>query len=239
MIVESTLPKSGLQRPSFPLLLAAVAAVVSLSATAHASSIVVDGGFESAGGGNSYFAGQSIDKGAWTVGANSAVYVDTQDPFVFAGNNSLNLTGINPYTSDSISQTLATIVGQTYDVSFYANSDSSNLFSLTEDGLVVSGTPTSIASNGFPDQIDPNGNSGLFTQYTGQFRATSTTTDLTFTGTSNPAIGDPSQSGSVMLDDVNVAATPEPGSIVLMLTGIASVALMLGKKRFGLSSAAN
>jgi hypothetical protein len=223
-------PKARPTSAWFSLFVAAVA-LFSLSVPARAGSIVVDGGFEAAGGGNVYFAGQSIDGGAWNVTA-GAIYIDTQDPWVYAGNNSVNLTLANLYVPNSLSQQLTTTPGQFYDVSFWANSDTPNSFSLTENGTSVNGIPGSIVQNGFPDQIDPDGNSSLFVDYTGWFVATSATTDLTFTSTGDPALG--SSFGSVMIDNVDVT-TPEPASIVLLLSGIAALGLLLAIKRKGLS----
>ncbi len=74
------------------------------------------------------------------------VYIDTQDPYVYAGNDSLNLTYLNLYTANSVSQVLATVVGQTYGVSFYADADSANTFSFTENGSAVAGLAKICAS---------------------------------------------------------------------------------------------
>ena len=227
MICVSSFPVRRRKAPRFPLLVAALA-LVSLSTSAHASNIVSDGGFEAAGGGNEYFSGQSIDGGSWTV-TNGAVFIDNLDPWVFDGNNSLNLTGANLYAPNSLSQELTTVVGQYYAVNFWGNADISNSFSLTENGSAVSGMPGSIAQNGFPDQVDPLGNSSLFVDYSGWFTAASTSTDLSFTATGNPPIGSPNF--SVMIDDVSVAPAPEPGSIVFMLTGILGFVLLFGRKR--------
>ena len=49
-----------------PCLLLAATALLSL-ASAHAATIVTDGGFESAGAGNTYYAGQFIDASSWRV----------------------------------------------------------------------------------------------------------------------------------------------------------------------------
>jgi hypothetical protein len=212
----------------------AAATFLSSATLAHAGSIVADGGFESAGGGNIYYAGMSID-GSWTVGT-GAVYIDNLDPWVYDGSNSVNLTAANLYVANSLTQALTTVVGQDYAVDFWANSDTPNTFSLTENGSAVNGTPSTIVQNGFPDQVDPLGNSALFVDYSGYFVATATTTDLTFTSTGNPALFSPN--GSVMIDDVSVVATPEPESLVLMLTGLLGLCLAMGAKRVGSSLAA-
>jgi hypothetical protein len=229
MIRVSNFSKSHWRTAAIPLFVAAIG-LFSSSALAHAGSIVTDGGFESAGGGNVYFAGQSIDGGSWTVGS-GAIYIDNLDPWVYDGANSVNLTYASPYVANSLTQALTTVVGQDYAVSFWANADTPNTFSLTEDGAGVNGIPAAIVQNGFPDQVDALGNSALFVDYTGWFTATSTTTDLTFTSTGNPPIG--SLDGSVMIDDVSVTATPEPDSIVLMLTGFLGLGLAIGTRRLG------
>jgi hypothetical protein len=195
-----------------------------LSVSAHASTIVADGGFEAAGGGNSYSAGSSIDGGSWTVTLGQ-VYIDTTDPWVFDGNNSANLTYDNLYAENSLSQTISTIAGDQYTVYFWANADSSNTFSVTENGLAIAGTPSSIVDNGFPNAT----NSSLFVEYSGTFGATSSSTNLTFTSEANPALLSPD--GSVMIDDVSVAQTPEPSSVLLMLSGMIALGLLVARKR--------
>lgn len=212
--------------PSSSLLVAAMVAVMSLSAPAHASNnnLVTDGGFESAGGGNVYNATSSIDGGSWTV-TQGAVYIDNDDAWVYAGNNSLNLTGANLYVPNTIQQVLTTVIGQQYTLNFWGDADISNAFSVAENGDTITGTPTSIVDNGFPDMT----NSNLFEDYSGIFVATSTTTDLDFTAIGNPPID--SADYSVMIDNVSVVATPEPGSIVLLLTGVVALGLVAGRKR--------
>ena len=203
----------------------AFAAAIFLGPLAHAATILADGGFESAGSGNVYYAGDTIDGGSWTVTAGS-VYVETMDPYVYAGNNSLNLTYVNPYVSNSISQIIATTAGQNYVVSFYANADTANIFSLSENGVTVTSSPSSIANKGFPGAVT---NSNLFTYYTGSFFANSASTTLNFASTGNPPLG--SSVGSVLIDNVAVAATPEPASLALVFTGAAGLAGLIRRRR--------
>jgi hypothetical protein len=218
------------QRPSFALALGALAALFCLNTYAHATN-VVDGGFEAAGTAATYFTGQYIDPtNSWYVNT-GAVYIDSNDPWVYAGNNSLNLTYDNLYAPNTVSQTISTTPGQSYLLSFWADADASNTFSVKENGLTIGGMPTSIVDNGFPN----NTNSNLFVDYSAWFIANSTTTTLAFTSTADPAFN--SGDGSVMIDNVNVQA-PEPSSIVLMFSGILGLAFFAGSKRLTASDSA-
>jgi hypothetical protein len=216
------------------LALGAFVAAFGLSVSAHASSIVSDSGFESAGtgitspGNQTYYPGQSIDGGSWNVGAGQ-IFIDINDPYVYADNNSVNLTGANPYEFNSLFQTIATVAGGSYNVSFYANADSANTFLFTENGVVIAGTPSSIADNGFP---------GSFSDYTGRFTATSSSTTLDFTAISDPTYSEfQAGDGSVVIDNVNVASTPEPSSILLLMTGVAGLGQGVVRRRFARSAA--
>lgn len=216
---SSLLPLRGNFAPSLACSLVTAMLGLGFTGAAQAANLVSDPGFESATTNTEYFAGQSFDGGAWTVTAGGA-FVESGDQYEYAGNNSLNLTYLNPYVTNSVAQTLSTVAGKTYTVSFFADSDAPNTFSLTENGVAVAGIPGSIVQNGFPSTVS---NSGEFVDYTGTFTATSGSTILSFTGLGDPALG--SAFGSVMIDDVNVQAapTPEPGSVVLVLTGLSGL----------------
>jgi len=191
-----------------------------LSTSSYAGNIVRDGSFESAdpgvpAGSYDYFnSPQSIDGGYWFV-TQGSVGVDTGVYEVYYGQKSvfLNGSGTGP---DSLSQTLTTAPGQLYTISFWANADAANTFSVTFGGANVPGLPTSIKENGFPS-LNYLGNSGLFTFYTATELATSASTVLTFTASS------PISTTTVELDDVSVtaaaAAVPEPSALLLAAIG--------------------
>jgi len=190
-----------------------------LAADVRAGNIVQDPDFESAdpgakpGDSNFFTSGQSIDGGLWNV-TQGTVGVDTDTFFIFAGHKSILLDGDNS-GPDSLTQTLATLPGQLYTISFWANSDVQNLFSVTFGGNPVSGAPSSIVQNGFPG-ADPLSNSSLFVLYTGTAIASSSSTDLTFTVTALPTV---TSGVSVEIDNVSVAAVPEPSTFTLAAIG--------------------
>jgi hypothetical protein len=191
---------------------------------ARAGNIVADSGFESADPGalpgdfNVFVSGQSIDGGAWNV-TQGTIGVDTSTFFVFDGQKSVLLDGDNS-GPDSLTQTLATVAGQTYAISFWANSDVANSLSVTFGGTEVDGIPTSVPQNGFPGS-DPLSNSSLFVLLTGTATAVSSSTDLTITGTAFPTI---SSGVTIEIDDVSVASVPEPSAFALAAIGAIGIA---------------
>ncbi len=204
-----------------PALLGLAVLGLALATGAHAGNIVVDPGFEQAdpgavappGGTSDYFnSGTSIDGGFWNV-TQGSVSVDTDSFYDFAGQKSVGLDGATG--PNSLTQTLSTVTGQLYAISFWANADGSNTFSVTFGGNPVTGAPTSIAENGFPSSTYL-GNSSKFTFYSGTVLATSDSTNLTFTASL------PAGTTTVEIDNVSVVAAtavPEPSGLVLATIG--------------------
>ncbi len=224
--------RKGLVRPAMSGL-AAVALLSGLSGSAYAN-IVLDGGFESAGtlgGLVNYTVGNSIDGGDWTV-SEGKVAVDSQDFYVDDGNNSVFLDddGGGP---DSLSQTLNTVAGDTYTVSFWADADTPNSFSVTLGGTAVTGVPDSITANGFPSSV-ANGNSSLFELYSGTVVASSASEALVFTATG--LSGGPGS--TVEIDDVSVVDTtvPEPSTFAISALGLLGLIATGWRRRGTLAS---
>jgi len=219
MILNVRFPKSPGRAVALPSLLVAFALMSGLSAVAYAD-IVADGGFEGADPtrttkGTDYFtSGNSIDGGSWTVTAGE-VGVDTLDSFVFAGSKSVFLDGPNGGPS-SLTQILTTVVGQMYEVGFWADANAANTFSVTFGGVAMTGAPTSVTQNGFPS-LATLGNHSQFVFYSGTAVATSTSTDLVFSASVATA------GNTVEIDGVSASTVPEPGTIGLLSLALAGI----------------
>lgn len=223
----------------------AIAILAALPAVGRAGQII-DGGFETppatSGGFTQYFTGQTIGGASgWTVLGKDVLVIDrgysepsgSSSTLSFnpnSGNNALDITGAgNTSPSDGITQTVATTIGQSYDLSFFVGralgdpNDSRYLGTATVVLTIGDGPTTSYtATDGVRGQI-------TFTRFVTSFVATGATTAITFTnGTLPPgtdANGDPVGSNYAGLDDVELVATPEPST--LTSAGIA-LALTLG-----------
>lgn len=167
---------------------------------ASASSIVSDGGFES-GTANSY-TGPMGDGWVVTAGTgaicNDLTFAGCGDAgAAHTGNQMAFLDWSN--TLDTTAQTLTTVPGQNYSVSYWVAGSQANLLEVTFGGSTLfDGTSP---ANGV-------GSSGDYVHYVFDATATSTSTVLAFTGQRTVR-------GEILLDDVSVTATPEPSTLLL------------------------
>lgn len=196
-------------------------------APVSAANIVVDGGFEGDASQN-YAAADYIFPlgpsvfGPWTVNS-GFVFVDGFAVQAHSGDNSLNLAPGNPAFPSDITQTLNTIAGEKYELSFYAAAGGVNTFNVMFDGVTVPGSPTSLPAT-IPE---------LATDFTGDYAlysfvvtATSDQSVLEFRGTStdNPGHGP----DTIQLDDISVSpsAVPEPSTWTMLLLGFAGLGFL-------------
>ena len=157
--------------------------------------------------------------GGWTstfgVGASSEASFADCCGGVGAGLNNLAQFGGGQSSGGILSQSFATVAGQSYTLSFlYGTFGDSEPQSLA---VTVGDLSTSIT--------DPTGSSdfrSLFTLENFTFTATSSTSTLTFTDTSTSG-----SSADGLLESVSaISSVPEPASLVLLGLGLASVSMM-------------
>jgi hypothetical protein len=173
-----------------------------VAGTAGAASIVVNGGFETG------------DFTGWTQSGNTGfngVQCPGPSATVAQGNCSAFFGPVG--STGTISQTLTTIVGQSYDIRFAFLPDGGNpsSFSALFDGFTLLSATNPPASSSF--------------QFLSFVRtANSTSTNLSFTFRDDP--------GFLFLDAVSVeAAVPEPMTLSLVGLGLGCARLLQSKRK--------
>lgn len=200
--------QSHFMTPALCGLAGLIAGIAPAAAQSAGANLVQDSSFESASLGN-HAAGASLGDG-WTSGTGN-VFVSGSSTEAYDGVNTVNFGGLTS-RSGSLSQNVATTLGQLYTISFYAAGDNPNAMltaTFGADSLFVSPAPDNGVFNGPAD----------YTHFTFSSTATSPLTTLTFSGTKTEKIG-------ILLDDVSVTqAAPVPEASTTVSFGLL---LMLG-----------
>lgn len=205
--------------------------LVLLAGSSHAVELIVNGGFEAArpaAGGSIVYAGASGPPG-WTHVGGTVWSLDTgyaEGPTVFqarSGQVSMDLTGPgNTGPTSGLKQTVPTIAGQLYHLSFWlgnAQSSATAFYNLPSSLTVQVNDEAPVPFTNSTLVMDRN----HWQPFVHGFVATGATTTLTFRNAT--ALAD-SQTG---LDDVSLlAAVPEPGTWLMMLAGLGAFWLRRG-----------
>ncbi len=145
----------------------------------------------------------------WTATPNvnvvNGTFSSTAGNLAKEGNQYLDLVGEGG--TGSISQTFATVLGQTYNLNFWY---SHNLFA----GLASASARLSV--DGLSDSITHTGGSNAnlaWQYYSGSFVADSASATLTFVNTAGAT------NEGVFLDAVSVVAVPEPSTWAMLILG--------------------
>lgn len=203
-----------------------------LSATpALAANLLTNGSFEQGtftGGSFGFPNAQQVNPGdtttlpGWTTGGNELAWdrngqagINSQD-----GIYNLDLTGFfdTKGTYASVAQSVATVAGSIYRLSFYGGSytPDSNI------GGIIASAGATTQTFSIPTATAPNAGNAQWTPFSLAFTAAGASTLITLAGT-NPGGGHPSFIG---LDNVSVdgvGAVPEPTTWAMMLVGFGLV----------------
>lgn len=194
-------------------LLLGLAATLSLSTAANAATIV-NGSFESGVNPGSFttLATGSTAITGWTVGGASIDYIGSYWTPAGIGSRSIDLAGNG---IGSISQIIATVTGQMYNVSFFVSRNPDGGITPRNGFVDVGGTPTQVS---FANGGSTRQNMG-WEQRNFVFTAASTSTTLRFSA--DPATS--RTSFGLGLDNVSIAAVPEPGTWMMLLLGFGMI----------------
>jgi hypothetical protein len=198
----------------------AAAALLSTCSAFASTNLVVDGSFEDqAQGLGTWNVYSSIDGWTATTGG-----IEVRNSVAGTAENGVNFVELDANFNSVMDQTVATVDGQAYQLSFWYSSRPVSPDNGAFPGLIVPAGSNGLSYDvgaGDVSVYAPTANTDLdndWTLYTTTFIATGSTTTLTFSATGT------SDSFGTSLDNVILTAVPEPGELSLMATGLVLLA---------------
>jgi hypothetical protein len=229
------------------LTISAIVLVGVLTASAGASAaLIANGSFEAPivpiGSFTDFAVGSSALTG-WSVfgpaGANVAIVNGTfsQNGVTFEaedGNQWLDLTGDGSNSTEGVSQPVTTTIGDRYQLSYFIGNTTGG------GGIFGTTSTVNVLLNGASAFTDTNSNVSPtnlnWEQFTHTFVATGTSTTLGFQN-ADPANDNSNGLDNIILTDLGpVTPIPEPASLVLLGTGLATFAMIRRRPQRGIRS---
>lgn len=211
-------------RQRFSSLLVSVTYLIFLAASANAN-LLSNPSFELGGFINQGSATMVLPIGStaitgWTVSNDQLAWIDTGNPWGLSAQDGARFLDLTAYPTGApfggVSQTIATVSGEHYLLSFYLGS-----YTDRWGGPVGITASAGGASQAF--SVTTTSSSSTWTPFTMQFTASASTTTVTLTGTAGfQYIGLDNVSVEGLGGDPN--AVPEPGTCALMTVGLLAAA---------------
>jgi choice-of-anchor C domain-containing protein len=157
----------------------------------------------------------------WSIGGGGIDYIGSY----WAPAGGTHSIDLNALTAGSIFQTISTVVGQAYEVSFdlAGNPDSAPVVKLA----IADATGLPGAAYLFDTTGKTKTNMG-WTQLTYDFTADSTSTTLTFSNSNQTGFKTPY---GAALDNISISAVPEPATWAVMLIGFGGLGAAMRSRR--------
>jgi hypothetical protein len=186
-----------------------------------ATNLLTDGSFESAAVASGSYVIFTSASNPGVPGWTAKNEIEVRNDDVGTAQNGSKFVELDANSNSSMSQSFATVVGGTYDLSFYYSNRTDTLAGT--NGLSFSVGNLSNVVTTLPGTNNSGNNQWQL--YDGTFTATSALTTLTFHALGN------SDSYGTSLDNVSVAAVPEPGTYAMMFAGLASIGFFVRRRR--------
>lgn len=220
--------------PSLKAFAAASALVgaIAVAGGASAQNLIVNGGFNNGDvdgppGGFQFLNTGSNAINGWSILGGSVDWIRGYWQSADADGYSIDLNG---GSAGILAQTINTVAGQTYDLSFSLSGNPDAFRGETRIAIIGAGG-TTIGTSTYDLTAANSRANMLWATETYSFVATGATTEIRFTS-GNPIPGSTNTSWGAALDNVSVVtAVPEPTTWALMILGFGSAGAMLRRRR--------